>query len=110
MKKLHRIAMKRTAASLAAVVVLAAASAAGAESFRLENGQLLEEGMTKAEVLDAAGKPAMKDSQGRLRGHAYKREVWTFYANNTFGTPHIVTVTFEGGTVTHIASRPRTRR
>jgi outer membrane protein assembly factor BamE (lipoprotein component of BamABCDE complex) len=101
--------MKKHLLGLCAAGALAASVAANADSFRLENGQLLEEGMTKAEVLDVAGKPKLKDSQGKSRGHGYKKEVWTFYTNNTFGAPFIVNVTFEGGTVTKVAARARTR-
>jgi len=100
--------MKKYATSFCAALALAA-PAWGADSFRLENGQLLEKGMSKSEVLDVAGKPTAKDSQGKSRGSGYKKEVWTFHTNNTFGTPFVVTVTFEGGTVTKIASRARTR-
>ncbi len=101
--------MKKYALSLCAALALAAPVSWGADSFRLENGQLLEKGMTKAEVLDVAGKPTTKDSQGKSRGGGYKKEVWTFHANNTFGAPHIVTVTFEGGSVTKVAAKARTR-
>jgi len=100
--------MKKYATSLRAAFALAA-PAWGADTFRLENGQLLEEGMSKSEVLDVAGKPTAKDSQGKPRGSGYKKQVRTFHTNNTFGTPFIVTVTFEGGTVTTIASRAQTR-
>ena len=101
--------MKKYVLGLCAAVALAAPAAWASDSFRLENGQLLEKGMTKAEVLDVAGKPKTKDSQGRSRGGGNKKEVWTYHANNTFGTPHIVSVTFEGGTVTKVAARARTR-
>lgn len=100
--------MKKYALNLCAVVALVAPVAWASDSFRLENGQLLETGMTKAEVLDVAGKPKSKDSHGKSRG-GHKKEVWTFYANNTFGTPFIVSVTFEGGTVTKVASKARTK-
>lgn len=101
--------MKKYVLSLYTAMALAASGAASADSFRLENGQLLEEGMTKAEVLDVAGKPKLKDSQGKTRGHGYKKEVWTFYTNNTFGAPFIVSVTFEGGSVTKVAAKARNR-
>ena len=101
--------MKKYILGLCAALAMAAPVTWASDSFRLENGQLLEKGMTKAEVLDVAGKPKLKDSQGRSRGGGYKKEVWTFYANNTFGAPFIVSVTFEGGSVTKVAAKARTR-
>ena len=101
--------MKKYIFGLCATLTLAAPVAWASDSFRLESGQLLEKGMTKAEVLDVAGKPKTKGRQGKSRGVGLKKEVWTFYANNTFGTPHIVTVTFEGGTVSKVVAKARTR-
>ena len=79
-----------------------------ADSFRLEGGQLLQNGMTKGEVLDKAGKPKMKDIIRRAGVNAEKKEVWTFFVNDTFGTPSIVSVTFEGNSVIKVEAKAKT--
>jgi hypothetical protein len=90
-----------------ATLFLFAPLAYGADSFRLENGQLLEKGLSKAEVLDLAGKPEMKDVTRKPIGKALKKAIWTFYLNDTFGNPSVVSVTFEGDKVTRIKAKAR---
>ena len=102
--------MKNSLFMIMTALLLYAAGAYSADSFRLENGQLLENGMTKAEVLDQAGKPVSKDSHGQTRKKAGKNEVWTYFINDTFGTPSIVTLTFRGDEVVKVTSKQREPR
>ena len=102
--------MKKYAIGLFAIAVLFAPIAQGADSFRLENGQLLQNGMTKGEVLDKAGKPKMKDIIRRAGINAEKKEVWTFFVNDTFGTQSIVSVTFEGNSVIKVEAKAKAKQ
>lgn len=101
--------MKQCVSIIFAVLFLFIPLAHGSDSFRLESGQLLQKGMTKAEVLDKAGKPKTKDKSRKSRGHG-KKEVWTYFINDTFGTPSIVTVSFEGSTVVKVKATQRKSR
>jgi outer membrane protein assembly factor BamE (lipoprotein component of BamABCDE complex) len=87
---------------------LLAPTVLSADSFRLESGQLLQNGMTKGEVLDKAGKPKMKDTIRRAGVNTEKKEVWTYFVNDTFGTPSIVSVTFEGNSVVKVEAKAKT--
>ena len=100
--------MRKYAFIISALSFLFISSAQGADSFRLEGGQLLQNGMTKGEVLDKAGKPKMKDIIRRAGVNAEKKEVWTFFVNDTFGTPSIVSVTFEGNSVIKVEAKAKT--
>lgn len=99
--------MKKTFFSLIAAMVLVAPAVHGANSFRLGNGQLLQNGMTRGEVLAKAGKPELKSAGRKTHNSAGKMEVWTYYMNDTFGTPSIVTVTFQGNEVIKVDAKQK---
>ncbi len=99
--------MKKLFFSFSAVMLLVVSAAQGADSFRLKNGKLLQNGMTKGEVLAKAGKPELKSTGHKTRGSAGKKEVWTYYMNDTFGTPSIVSVTFQGDQVVKVEAKQK---
>ena len=99
--------MKRLMFSLMTAMFLVLPAISGANSFRLGNGQLLQNGMTKGEVLAKAGSPALKSAGRKTHSSAGKKEVWTYYMNDTFGTPSIVTVTFQGNEVVKVGTKQK---
>jgi hypothetical protein len=102
--------MKKLSSGLLAALFLCISVAYGSDSFRLENGQLLQNGMTKGEVIDTAGEPKMKDPVRKGEGDTEKKEVWTYFVNNTFGAPSIVAVTFEGNSVVKVEVKQKTSK
>lgn len=100
--------MKKLSSGLLTALFLCVSFAYGSDSFRLENGKLLENGMTKGDVIDTAGEPKMKDPFRKGEGDTEKKEVWTYFVNNTFGTPSIVSVTFEGNSVVKVEVKQKT--
>jgi hypothetical protein len=50
----------------------------------------------------------MKDTIRRAGVNTEKKEVWTYFVNDTFGTPSIVSVTFEGNSVVKVEAKAKT--
>lgn len=87
-----------------------AGTAAAGGSFRLENGQLLRTGISRAEVISLVGQPLSKDveSYGVNTGNVpagQTVETWTYILEGAIGGKFLVTLTLEGGTVTKITSK-----
>ena len=99
--------MEKLLFSFITAMFLVVPAVCGANSFRLENGQLLQNGMTKDEVVAKAGKPKRKETLRKTRGAKGKKEVWTYYVNNTFGSPAVVTVTFQGNEVIKVGAKQK---
>ena len=79
----------------------------GGDAFRLENGDLVQAGMKKGEVLAKLGKAEMKDVVRRTGVNTEKMEVWTYFTKDTFGTPVVLTITFVGESATTIDAKQK---
>ena len=102
--------MKKHAFVFLIVSFMFASTVQSADSFRLENGQLLKNGMNKGEVIAHVGKPKMKDIIRRAGVNTEKKEVWTYFINDSFGNPSIVSITFEGNSVAKVEAKTKTTR
>jgi hypothetical protein len=93
--------LKLSAAVLTALLCSTALAANWQTSvFRTNSGNLVQPGMTKTEVLKAAGEPSEpkgKDGKGATR----KAKVWTYR-----GSDGIYTIYFAGDKVDHIEVTP----
>ncbi|WP_299595392.1 hypothetical protein [uncultured Microbulbifer sp.] len=95
-------------------VFLATAFAAQANSFRLPNGKLIQEGKSKQEVIYIAGAPlyseletiAVDDGSG---GTPKKREILTYRLPSSLGGMSLVVVTIENNEVVAVESKQESR-
>ncbi|MCC5826788.1 DUF2845 domain-containing protein [Alkalimonas sp.] len=87
---------------------------ASACGFRLNDGRLINCGMSRIELLDRAGEPVSKDVEvhaisTKPEETGRRIETWSYILPGAIGGNYLVSITLEQGKVTAIESRQQKR-
>jgi hypothetical protein len=87
-------------------LIFATASLAD-DSFRTAEGQIIEPGMTTAEVLETIGPPGQDPDPSDIDiDIGQSVETWTYVLQGSIGGPYLVRIELEGGEVRDVNAEP----